>query len=146
MSTSASWIWKVGIRSISIMITSGAPVPATMAVWNLSYSSLPWPTLVQQTCTSSFCLLKLSTTSCVLGYQPHMVTTGRSFFGIVFVQLLAPLAVFPLPSSPDEQEVSVVAAASTAAATRSLFFFIGVFPSAVAAHRGSCAAEITCER
>ncbi|MEU8364697.1 hypothetical protein AB0C27_52670 [Nonomuraea sp. NPDC048882] len=35
----------------------------------------------------------------MLGYQPHIVTTGSSFLGIVFVQLLAPppLAVVAPP-------------------------------------------------
>ena len=40
----------------------GSPFLAEIAVWNLLYSSLPWPALVQQTWTSVCALLKLSTT------------------------------------------------------------------------------------
>jgi hypothetical protein len=123
MSTSAPWIWNVGIRSASTMITSGAPVPAEMAVWNLSYSSLPWPTLVQQTCTSSCCLLKLSTTSWVLGYQPHIVTTGTFCLVMVFVQLLA-----SLPPSSEEQATRPVPAASMATVASIRLLFIEMVP------------------
>src|SRR5690606_12540951 len=126
MSTRAFWIWNVGMRSISIMITSGAPVPAALAVWNLSYSSLPWPTLVQQTCTSSLSLLKLSTTRFMFGYQPHTVTTGRFFLGISFVQLLALPALDP--PSPPEQAASAVTAANIAIAWRSLLLFTVIPP------------------
>src|SRR6478609_7838170 len=87
------------MRSASSMMTSGAPVPAEIAVWNLSYSSLPWPTLVQHACTSSLPALKLSTTLAMLGYQPQTVTLGRSVLVMVLVQLAAspPPGVFVLP-------------------------------------------------
>ena len=96
MSTRASWTWKVGIRSASSMTTSGAPLPAVTAVWNLSYSSPPAPAFVQQTWTSSCWVLKLSTTFCMFGYQAQSVTTGASLFLMVLVQLadlLSPLVV-----------------------------------------------------
>src|SRR6478609_622132 len=96
-STSASWTWKVGIRSASSITTSGAPLPAATAVWNLSYSSPPAPAFVQQTWTSLCWVLKLSTTFCMFGYQAHSVTTGACLFLMVLVQLADLLA--PLPSS-----------------------------------------------
>src|SRR3954463_5108628 len=86
------------------MTTSGAPEPAEIAVWNLSYSSPPAPAFVQQTWTSSCCLLKLSTTFSVLGYQAHRVTTGASVFVILLVQLASPppppAALSPPPPEP----------------------------------------------
>src|SRR4051812_15739979 len=86
------------MRSASTMTTSGAPLPAEIAVWNLSYSSPPAPAFVQQTWTSSCALLKLSTTFSVLGYQAQRVTTGASLLTILLVQLasLPP----PLPPEP----------------------------------------------
>ena len=98
MSTRASWTWKVGIRSASSMTTSGAPEPALIAVWNLSYSSPPAPAFVQQTWTSSFSALKLSTTVSMFGYHAHSVTTGASLFLMVLVQLAA---LFPPPLDPE---------------------------------------------
>src|SRR5688572_22399071 len=139
MSTSASWIWNVGIRSASIMMTSGAPVPAAIAVWNLSYSSPPWPTLVQHTWTSSCSSLKLSTTSSMFGYQAHNVTTGTSALGMVFVQLpgsLPPPLLLVSSSSPEEQAASALASTSVAVATNSGLRFMGVFLSGcVGPHR-----------
>src|SRR6478609_6207910 len=95
------------------MTTSGAPLPAEIAVWNLSYSSPPAPAFVQQTWTSSCSSLKLSTTACAFGYHAHSVTTGASSFLIVLVQLLAS-APFPPPSvlsesPPPEQPASTLA-------------------------------------
>src|SRR3954468_6489369 len=89
MSTSAFWISKFVRWSASSMTTSGAPLPAETAVWNLLYSSPPCPTLVQQTCTSLWPLLKLSTTLAMFGYQAHTVTTGADFTTILFVQFFA---------------------------------------------------------
>ena len=86
-------------------------MPAEIAVWNLSYSSPPAPAFVQQTWTSSCSSLKLSTTSSMFGYQAHSVTTGRSSFVILFVQLVASLP--PFVSPPGEQ-------AARAAASRSV--------------------------
>ena len=51
------------------MMTSGAPEPASIAVENLVYSSLPWPALVQQIWTSSWVSLNRSTT-CFEGGVP----------------------------------------------------------------------------
>src|SRR6186713_1167409 len=103
------------MRSASSMMTSGAPVPAEIAVWNLSYSSLPWPTFVQQAWTSSLPALKLSTTLSMLGYQPQTVTVGRSVLVISLVQLAA--SPPPPPSSPPVvQAVREAAIASADAA------------------------------
>src|SRR3954468_19924592 len=92
------------MRSASSMMTSGAPVPAAIAVWNWSYSSLPWPTFVQQICTSSLSSLKLSTTSAMLGYQPQTVTTGASATLIVLSQLAA--SPPPPPPPPDDVQAA----------------------------------------
>ncbi|GGO29108.1 hypothetical protein GCM10010116_58360 [Microbispora rosea subsp. aerata] len=72
----------------------------------------------------------------MLGYQPQKVTTGRSFLGIVFVQLLAlfppsfpafaavPPAVLPPPPASGAQAASALAATRTAAVTSILFVFV----------------------
>src|SRR5665647_918247 len=65
---------KLGSTSVSSMITSGAPVPASMVVLNLVYSSLPWPALLQQIWTSLWVVLNRSTTASKAGYQAHTVT------------------------------------------------------------------------
>src|SRR6188474_1337711 len=116
------------MRSASSMMTSGAPVPAEIAVWNLSYSSLPWPTLVQQAWTSSLPSLKLSTTLSMLGYQPQTLTTGRSVLVMVLVQLSVP-APFPPPSEPPSAVQAArrpVIATADAAANASFLFTVGV--------------------
>src|SRR5689334_16572672 len=121
------------MRSASTIMTSGAPLPAETAVWNLSYASPPAPAFVQQTWTSSLASLKLSTTDSMFGYQAHIVTTGRSSLGIVFSQLLAlspppppPLSPsFPLP--PPEHETRAPASTSVAAAAMTGVVFT-VFP------------------
>ncbi|GAA4566828.1 hypothetical protein GCM10023193_44410 [Planotetraspora kaengkrachanensis] len=62
----------------------------------------------------------------MLGYQPHIVTTGRSFLAIVLVQLLAsfPPAFAVLFPWSGEQAAIAPAAASRAAAVIRLFLFI----------------------
>src|SRR3954465_7282830 len=82
------------------MTTSGAPLPALIAVWNLSYSSPPAPAFVQQTWTSSCWELKLSTTFSMLGYQAQSVTTGACLFLMVLVQLAA---LLPPPPPPEPE-------------------------------------------
>jgi hypothetical protein len=106
------------------MTTSGAPVPAVIAVWSLSYSSPPAPAFVQQTWTSSCCSLKLSATVSEFGYQAHTVTTGRSGLGIVFVQAAESLP--PPPSSGPALVHAAIVPASTraAAAANSCLLFI----------------------
>src|SRR5688572_9891914 len=132
MSTRASWTWKVGIRSASSMTTSGAPEPALIAVWNLSYSSPPAPAFVQQTWTSSFSELKLSTTVSMLGYHAHSVTTGASLFLMVLVQLAAlfppppPLAPDTSPSPPHPESVAMSATEVAAAAAMTDLVFTGL--------------------
>src|SRR6187431_627744 len=115
------------MRSASSMMTSGAPVPAEIAVWNLSYSSLPWPTFVQQAWTSSLPSLKLSTTLSMLGYQPQTDTVGRSVFVILLVQLAAsppPPSVLVLLVSALQPASSKVIAMADAAASASLLFTV----------------------
>src|SRR5690606_25119415 len=111
------------MRSPSSMTTSGAPLPAETAVWNLSYSSPPAPALFQQTCTSSCALLKLSTTSSMFGYQAHMVTMGASALTIVFVQVAS---LFPPPPPPPvpPSEHATRAPATTRVATEAIAFFV----------------------
>src|SRR6478672_3525958 len=98
------------MRSASSMTTSGAPLPAATAVWNLSYSSPPAPALVQQTWTSSCWVLKLSKTFSMFGYQAHMVTTGACLF------LLSPLASSSPPPHPERGARSATDAAAAARA------------------------------
>src|SRR5688572_33382382 len=87
------------------MITSGAPEPASIAVENFVYSSLPWPAFVQQICTSSWDSLKRSTTASNDGYQAQTLTWVASGLTILLVQ--------DASGSPPEHPVS--AAAATAA-------------------------------
>src|SRR4051812_20632048 len=110
------------------MTTSGAPLLAEMAVWNLSYSSPPAPAFVQQTWTSSWSLLKLSTTFSVFGYQAQSVTTGASFFWILLVQL-ASLLPLPFDASvlfappPPEHPASAPATSRLTATAMTFFLF-----------------------
>src|SRR3954465_14005679 len=105
------------------MTTSGAPLPAETAVWNLLYSSPPWPTLVQQTCTSLWPLLKLSTTLAMLGYHAQTVTTGADFTTILFVQFLATEEPPPEPPPLHAARAMAIATAETAA-IRAFFFTV----------------------
>ena len=115
-STSASWISKlaqpVGLEHDDI----GRPLPAEIAVWNLVYSSLPWPALVQQTWTSCASSLKLSTTFGMFGYQAHTETCGASFF-ILLVQLVSFGGVFSssvgAPLAPPPLLLALVAQADS---------------------------------
>ena len=150
MSTRASCTWKVGIRSASSMTTSGAPLPAVTAVWNLSYSSPPAPAFVQQTWTSSFWALKLSTIFSMFGYQAHKVTRGASLFLMVFVQLAAlfPLApLLPSPSSPPHPERAARSANEVAATAMTDLVFTGLFPfgcwKSFSVHRGPEPARVS---
>src|SRR5689334_3524707 len=111
--------------SASTMTTSGAPLPAVIAVWNLSYSGLPPPTLFQQTWTSSCALLKLSMTSFMFGYQAHIVTTGASDLRILFEQL--PWLDDP-PPPPLEHAARTPATAMVATAAMTLLIFTDRFP------------------
>src|SRR5687768_17333153 len=70
------------------MTTSASPLPAEIAVCTLVYSSLPWPTLFQQICTSVWASLKLSTTLAMFGYHAHTETCGASIF-VPFEQLVS---------------------------------------------------------
>src|SRR5665647_3269179 len=107
---------KLGSTSVSSMITSGAPVPASMVVLNLVYSSLPWPALLQQIWTSLWVVLNRSTTASKAGYQAHTVTCSASGTLISLVQPPEPppsagaLSVLPVPPvvPPPEQAVRAV--------------------------------------
>ena len=68
-------------------------MPAWMAVWNFAYSGAPCPATVQQTCTSVWELLKLSTTLAMFGYHAQTETLGASAWTILLVQLVV-LALF----------------------------------------------------
>src|SRR4051812_44087102 len=108
---------KLESTSDSSMITSGAPDPASMAVENFVYSSLPWPALVQQICTSSWFLLNRSTTSSNAGYQAQTLTWVASLLTILLVQ--SDLA----ESAAGVQPVSAAAVTATRpTAARSLLF------------------------
>src|SRR5690606_6924212 len=117
------------MRSASSMTTSGAPLPAETAVWNLSYSSPPAPAFVQQTCTSSCALLKLSTTSSMLGYHAHIVTTGASVFTSLFVHVALLLSPPPPPVPPSEQATRAPATTRVTAAAIDFLVFINRFLS-----------------
>lgn len=105
---------KLDRTSASSMMTSGAPLPASMAWENFVYSSAPWPALVQQIWTSSWVSLNRSTTCSKAGYQAHAVTCSASVFGMSLVQIasLPPALSSPLPS----QAASTIAAAVRPAA------------------------------
>src|ERR1700712_4894120 len=110
------------------MITSGAPLPAEIAVWNFAYSGAPWPATVQQTWTSLWALLKLSTTVAMFGYHAQTETCGALFI-ILLLQLvslgLLALSAVPLPLELHAASVTANAMAEIAANA----FFLTVFPS-----------------
>src|ERR1700712_2298132 len=111
------------------MTTSGRPFLAVMAACTLVYSSPPWPTLFQQIWTSLWPLLKLSTTSFMLGYQPQTETCGA--FGYTYL-LEQPVSLGLVPVDfveppPVLQAARMLASATAVIAARSAFFFT-VFP------------------
>src|SRR5450830_86734 len=108
------------------MTTSGRPLPAEIPVWNLVYSAPPWPALVQQTWTSLWRLLKLSTTFAMLGYHAQTETAGALLLTILLVQLvslgLVPEEEFVLPP-PLLHAASMAASAIADTAAMMVFFF-----------------------
>src|ERR1700712_4685977 len=111
------------------MTTSGRPFLAEMAVCTLVYSAPPWPTLFQQIWTSLWPLLKLSTTSFMLGYQPQTEPCGS--FGYTYL-LEQPVSLGLVPVDfgeppPVLQAARMLASATAVIAARSAFFFT-VFP------------------
>src|SRR5512133_308477 len=126
-STRALRMLKLESTSDSSWMTSGAPDFDSIEVENLVYSSLPWPALVQQTCTSSWLLLNRSTTSSNAGYQAHTLTWGASALTILLVQ---DASVLLDVSAEAEHPVSAAAATAMTPTEARNLVFIEIFPLA----------------